>query len=422
MKTRTLGIVIVVVVVAVAAALALTARDSSSPGGDAAASGGSYTGEVIAPDAFEVADYAGKPLAVNLFGSWCPPCNAEATDLGAFAEQNPGAQVVGIACEDTRDAAKGFMAQYGLTYPLVVDDGSSAAGVAITAFPTTIFFDAQGKEVDRLVGASTWTSSTLRSRRRSDAPVTPADVPAPAPPMTAVEITSLSLTAIGLAFAAGLLSFVSPCVLPLLPVYLSFISGVGVEDFGREHRRLLGTSLLFVAGFTVDLHADGSRRRRHRPAADRVPRRADDRGRRLHRVQRPPGRRRDQAAGARAQGRPEAGRRRRRLRHRRRARHRLDAVRGLRPRRHPLHGGHQPERSVRGRCSSSSTPSGSACRSCSPRWRSTGSAPGSGWVKRHYRGIQVTAGALLVVFGVLMMFGVLQLLSRWMPVVSPGGL
>ena len=69
--------------------------------------------------------------------------------------------------------------------------------------------------------------------------------------MTAVEITSLSLTAIGLAFAAGLLSFVSPCVLPLLPVYLSFISGVGVEDLGREHRRLLGTSLLFVAGFTV---------------------------------------------------------------------------------------------------------------------------------------------------------------------------
>jgi cytochrome c-type biogenesis protein len=67
----------------------------------------------------------------------------------------------------------------------------------------------------------------------------------------AAEITSLSLTAIGLAFAAGLLSFVSPCVLPLLPVYLSFVSGVGVERLGAEHRRLLWTSLLFVAGFTA---------------------------------------------------------------------------------------------------------------------------------------------------------------------------
>ena len=67
----------------------------------------------------------------------------------------------------------------------------------------------------------------------------------------AVEITSFSLTALLIAFAAGLVSFVSPCVLPLLPVYLSFVSGVGVEDLGREHRRLLWTSLLFAAGFTV---------------------------------------------------------------------------------------------------------------------------------------------------------------------------
>ena len=138
-----------------AVVLAISARDSSSSGGDAAASGGSYTGEVIATDAFKVADYAGKPLVVNLFGSWCPPCNAEATDLGTFAKQNPDAQVVGIACEDTQDAAEGFMAQYGLTYPLVVDDGSQVQEFGITAFPTTIFYDAQGKEVDRLVGAST---------------------------------------------------------------------------------------------------------------------------------------------------------------------------------------------------------------------------------------------------------------------------
>ena len=69
--------------------------------------------------------------------------------------------------------------------------------------------------------------------------------------MIAVEVTSLSLTAVGLAVLAGLLSFVSPCVLPLLPVYLSFISGVGVEQLGGQRRRLLGASLLFVAGFTV---------------------------------------------------------------------------------------------------------------------------------------------------------------------------
>lgn len=69
--------------------------------------------------------------------------------------------------------------------------------------------------------------------------------------MLLVELTSLSLTAIGLALLAGFLSFASPCVLPLLPVYLSFISGVGVDQLGESRRRLLGAALLFVAGFTV---------------------------------------------------------------------------------------------------------------------------------------------------------------------------
>jgi len=69
--------------------------------------------------------------------------------------------------------------------------------------------------------------------------------------LSAVTVTSLSLSALGLAFVAGLLSFISPCVLPLLPVYLSFISGVGVEQLAGHRRRLLWTSLLFVAGFTL---------------------------------------------------------------------------------------------------------------------------------------------------------------------------
>jgi thiol-disulfide isomerase/thioredoxin len=150
MKTRTLGIVIIVAVVAVAAVLVAMSRTSS---GSASAAG--YEGQVVAPADFAVADYAGKPLVVNMFGSWCPPCNAEAPDLGSFSQQNPDAQVVGIACEDTEKDAAAFMTQYGLTYPLVVDDGSLVSEFGISAYPTTIFYDAKGNEVDRLVGAST---------------------------------------------------------------------------------------------------------------------------------------------------------------------------------------------------------------------------------------------------------------------------
>ncbi|HEY5168973.1 MAG TPA: TlpA disulfide reductase family protein [Thermoleophilia bacterium] len=149
MKTKTLGIVVVIAVVVVAAVLVAVSRGSSS------ASASSFEGQVIKPGAFAVADYAGRPLVVNVFGSWCPPCNAEAPDLAKFSQSNPGAQVVGVASEDTQKAAEDFMVQYGLTYPLVVDDGSLISQFAISAYPTTIFFDAKGKEVDRLVGAST---------------------------------------------------------------------------------------------------------------------------------------------------------------------------------------------------------------------------------------------------------------------------
>lgn len=167
MKTKTLGLLVLVVVVVVVAVVVVSSRSSGTsgetPGG--ASSGGPT--EIMAPGDFAVADYAGKPLVVNLFGSWCPPCNAEAPDLATFAAQNPGAQVVGVACEDTEEDATAFMQKYGLTYPLVVDDGSLVQEFGIPAYPTTIFFDAQGQEVDRLVGAATldqFTASLAKAR------------------------------------------------------------------------------------------------------------------------------------------------------------------------------------------------------------------------------------------------------------------
>ena len=58
---------------------------------------------------------------------------------------------------------------------------------------------------------------------------------------------------IPIAFLAGLLSFLAPCVLPLVPGYLSAVSAVGAGDLGRPGvwRRVVLASLPFVAGFTV---------------------------------------------------------------------------------------------------------------------------------------------------------------------------
>ncbi len=55
------------------------------------------------------------------------------------------------------------------------------------------------------------------------------------------------------ALIAGVLSFLSPCVLPLVPSYLSFVTGMSLEDMrgGFDRRRVLVHSLLFVSGFTL---------------------------------------------------------------------------------------------------------------------------------------------------------------------------
>ena len=56
---------------------------------------------------------------------------------------------------------------------------------------------------------------------------------------------------IAIAFGAGLLSFLSPCVLPLIPSYLTFVTGVGFQDLGRTRRAALVHALLFILGFTL---------------------------------------------------------------------------------------------------------------------------------------------------------------------------
>ena len=73
-----------------------------------------------------------------------------------------------------------------------------------------------------------------------------------------MEVTLLA------AFAAGFLSFVSPCVLPLIPGYISFISGLTLEEMqgkvegGASRASVLGASLAFVLGFTVVFVALGA--------------------------------------------------------------------------------------------------------------------------------------------------------------------
>ncbi|MEE4274791.1 MAG: TlpA disulfide reductase family protein [Thermoleophilia bacterium] len=151
-------IITVVAVAAIAVILVLVLARGC--GDEAATTGGggstALAGETLDGQSFDLADTSGQTRVVNFFASWCPPCNEEAPGLVAFAASHPDVAVVGVATSDARDDAVGFVEQYGIGFPVVFDAaGELGAAWDIEYLPTTLFLDAEGREVERIVGGAT---------------------------------------------------------------------------------------------------------------------------------------------------------------------------------------------------------------------------------------------------------------------------
>lgn len=97
----------------------------------------------------------GKPLAVNFWGTWCPPCRREMPEfVKIYKEYQPkGVQIVGVALRDTPEKVMAYTSQNGITWPMVLGTIKTAQDYGgIRAVPTTIIYDSQGKELSRYVG------------------------------------------------------------------------------------------------------------------------------------------------------------------------------------------------------------------------------------------------------------------------------
>ncbi len=100
-----------------------------------------------------LASFAGKPIVLNLWASWCTGCYAEARALGRFERAHPEAQVVGIDIQDTKAAARAFYRRFGWRHPSIFDpSGSLAAKLGLQGLPTTLFLDRRHRVVARILG------------------------------------------------------------------------------------------------------------------------------------------------------------------------------------------------------------------------------------------------------------------------------
>jgi thiol-disulfide isomerase/thioredoxin len=98
-------------------------------------------------------DYAGKPVAINVWGSWCPGCVAEAEDLRRFAADHPEVQVIGVDLQDAKSAAKRFYVRWRWSHPSVFDpNGEISHSLGLQGTPSTFFLDREHRIVTRVIG------------------------------------------------------------------------------------------------------------------------------------------------------------------------------------------------------------------------------------------------------------------------------
>lgn len=98
--------------------------------------------------------YEGRPVVLNLWASWCPPCRREMPVLQQAQQANPGVQFVFVNQGEEAAKVRAFLAGNHLALGNVLLDRHGQAGVQLghRALPATLFFDARGRLVDTRVG------------------------------------------------------------------------------------------------------------------------------------------------------------------------------------------------------------------------------------------------------------------------------
>lgn len=150
--------------------------DSGFVGGDGSIVVVEPSQRVVAPniqartldqESFDLADYRGQVVVLNVWASWCAPCRAEAPELEEVWRElrDQGVQFVGLNTRDSVVSARRFVESMGLTFPSVEDpDGRIqllfSDSLPPQAIPSTVVIDKQGRVAGRILGKAS--TATLR--------------------------------------------------------------------------------------------------------------------------------------------------------------------------------------------------------------------------------------------------------------------
>jgi peroxiredoxin len=120
------------------------------------------SGKTVDGKQLDVADYKGKVIVLNVWGSWCPPCRAEAKNFETVYRdvKDQGVQFVGINTRDARvSLAQAFEKEFDVSYPSLYDPTGKLmlrfkkGTLNPQAIPSTLIIDRQGKIAARTLQA-----------------------------------------------------------------------------------------------------------------------------------------------------------------------------------------------------------------------------------------------------------------------------
>lgn len=113
----------------------------------------------------------GGPIAVNLFASWCAPCEAEHKYISALSEQYPG-QVFGVLYKDKPEAGREFLQRLGNPYTQIAmdPDGQGGLDFGLTGVPETFVISATGEIILHINGPLDQTSVKKTGEALKSAP------------------------------------------------------------------------------------------------------------------------------------------------------------------------------------------------------------------------------------------------------------